>query len=72
MKDHGFSVLLHGDPRLVDIVDLKWATQKLDLDEIQVSVEEKPKSLEEDLDDDIETEDHDKWNETLQFFECIN
>jgi hypothetical protein len=72
MKDHSFSVILHGDPRLVDIVDLKWATQKLDFDDIQVSIEDKPKSLEEDLDDDAEIEDSDKWNETLQFFECIN
>jgi hypothetical protein len=72
MGDLKFSVILHGDPRLIDIVDMKWATQKLEFDDIEMNPEDKPKSADDELEEETEP-DQDKWNETLQFFEeCIS
>ncbi len=64
--DHKFSVVLHSDPRLVDIVDIKWATQKLVFDDIEIPQKDKPKSIEDELEDDVIV-DETEWNETLQF-----
>ena len=48
--DSKFQLFIHGNPRLVDIVDQEWTKQRLDFDEIQVPIEEQP-ALENVLDD---------------------
>ncbi len=68
MRDHWFSRTLHGDPRLVDIVDEQWV-KELEFDDIQVSDKDKPRSVEDELDQDT-VQDSDVWKETLQF-KCV-
>jgi hypothetical protein len=69
--DSKFIVFLHGNPRLIDFVDQKWAAETLEFDEIEVDQSEKPT-----LDDELQEQeqpDPNKWIETLVFLkDCIH
>ena len=69
--DSKFTVFLHGNSRLIDFVDQKWAAETLEFDEIEVDQSEKPT-----LDDELQEQeqpDPNKWIETLVFLkDCIH
>ncbi|KAI8930377.1 hypothetical protein BC831DRAFT_508543 [Entophlyctis helioformis] len=68
--DSGFSLVLHGDPRLLDMVDDEWASETLCDDDILVPAALVPPPSHMDLNDNdtyVKT-DQDKWADTDGYF----